>query len=1032
MKIIEDQKIHNLRIGTLNTNNIFENIGYVNEASFRTSILFVNETKAMNQLNIDEVIYLNDKKLFSKNATRKGKKGNCSGGLAFIVDSNLKARVKFLSNRVGQLRLNNLCLIGVYLTYDDNTPRSLIDLEAELELVFQTVRNRTNEGYECIILGDFNVDMYKHPERSNMLSNYLNTYKFELVDQQLELAFDYTYQMIRKKKNSEEIEIIRSFIDHVAAPIECKNISFIEVYDELGNNSDHNLLLLNYNMQTNATMENMYTKPKSIKRIFDWSDTEFIKNYRERLNKSLTTSKFTQLLSKLKVSKTKKESKLLIDDTHKEFQRIIMDCATKAYNELNLTKRSSRSHRRRKTNFWWTDDLKNTYEQKKSAYREYKESGFDETYKTKFIECKKLFKMQKKYNIQLKRDKNLQLINEMFKMNKKNFWRKVKKLSQTSTQIDAKIEDINEEYSKLFNNKNESHTSIANECKAKLDKIIETLKTDDPNTLPISDLELKLIIREKIKALNNNKAIGMSQISNEMIKYALQPSATIENEVINDPFLETLNTLFSSMICSQHVPKFFNMSIIKPLIKDLNKDTDSINNLRGIAVSDTLQNLYESILEEMIKNEVKTDKKQFGFKSNHSCSHAILILKQTMNAAKKLGHRLYISAIDAAKAFDKVNRDILWCKMIDIGVSPILVLSVMSYYEKSMMLVQLEDELSKPFFTNVGVRQGGVLSPLLFSIYINDILIELGKMKLGYKIGEMMIDVLAYADDLLLLTRNKIDMQLMLAKLSTLGNNYEIKFNSDKSMYIIFNRFHERSKIDQLYDEWDGELLLAGKPIAKVESFRYLGAMITDTNSNNEHIKKRRSGVLASIAKIISVGLSSQIANPILRAEMFKTHIRPIVMYALENFNLNIGEIKKIKSAEGNALKRLIGISTRCKSTDLFLSFNLMPTNERIKWLKLKHYIRMQSNEYTKSFLSTIEKLEIENSLIDELNKITSYIPDLKEFSLLDKCLIAVKDLEDLNEEKTLTSKTCQLLKMTYNLSNREDMKQIILKLIGF
>jgi hypothetical protein len=83
-------------------------------------------------------------------------------------------------------------------------------------------------------------------------------------------------------------------------------------------------------------------------------------------------------------------------------------------------------------------------------------------------------------------------------------------------------------------------------------------------------------------------------------------------------------------------------------------------------------------------------------------------------------------------------------------------------------------------------------------------------------------------------------------------------------------------------------------------------------------------------------------------------------------------------------------------------------------------------------FIGDIFDLEIENSLIDELNKITSYIPDLKEFSLLDKCLIAVKDLEDLDEEKTLTSKTCQLLKMTYNLSNKDDMKQIILKLIGF
>jgi hypothetical protein len=61
----------------------------------------------------------------------------------------------------------------------------------------------------------------------------------------------------------------------------------------------------------------------------------------------------------------------------------------------------------------------------------------------------------------------------------------------------------------------------------------------------------------------------------------------------------------------------------------------------------------------------------------------------------------------------------------------------MKYYEKSMMLVQLEDELSKPFFTSVIVRQGGLLSPLLFSIYINDILIELQKLNLGYKLGQL-------------------------------------------------------------------------------------------------------------------------------------------------------------------------------------------------------------------------------------------------------------------------------------------------------
>ena len=50
-----------------------------------------------------------------------------------------------------------------------------------------------------------------------------------------------------------------------------------------------------------------------------------------------------------------------------------------------------------------------------------------------------------------------------------------------------------------------------------------------------------------------------------------------------------------------------------------------------------------------------------------------------------------------------------------------------------------------------------------------------------------------------------------------------------------------------MYDCWDGELLLAGKPIEKVESFKYLGAIISDTDSNSEHIKKRRNGVLAAV-----------------------------------------------------------------------------------------------------------------------------------------------------------------------------------------
>jgi len=122
--------------------------------------------------------------------------------------------------------------------------------------------------------------MLKHPERSNILTNYLNTFKYELVDQQIVMSTNFTYQMIRKKK-SDDIEIIRSFKDHVAASIDCTNITHIDVYDETGNNSDHNLILFKNNLNTNNKMEEMYTKPKLIKKTFNWSDKEFVENYRQ-------------------------------------------------------------------------------------------------------------------------------------------------------------------------------------------------------------------------------------------------------------------------------------------------------------------------------------------------------------------------------------------------------------------------------------------------------------------------------------------------------------------------------------------------------------------------------------------------------------------------------------------------------------------------------------------------------------------------------------------------------------------------------
>ena len=154
-KLLKNSNSHLLSIGSLNTHGISNNTGYINEIGMQTNILFISETQSTSQLNVENIMY-NGKKIFSKNAIKVKKSGRGSCGLAFIVDKNLKVKVNFISRRIGQLKLNNLCLLGVYLSANDNSQRSIIDLEAELELIFHTVLSRRKEGYNCIIIGDFN------------------------------------------------------------------------------------------------------------------------------------------------------------------------------------------------------------------------------------------------------------------------------------------------------------------------------------------------------------------------------------------------------------------------------------------------------------------------------------------------------------------------------------------------------------------------------------------------------------------------------------------------------------------------------------------------------------------------------------------------------------------------------------------------------------------------------------------------------------------------------------------------------------
>jgi hypothetical protein len=235
--------------------------------------------------------------------------------------------------------------------------------------------------------------------------------------------------------------------------------------------------------------------------------------------------------------------------------------------------------------------------------------------------------------------------------------------------------------------------------------------------------------------------VGFSGVSGEMLKNG-------NNNQIN----KTLAYLMEWMINKATIPKFFNISILKPLIKDQTKPSDSLNNLRPLSISDLFTNIFEKLLLNFIRMDHVDHPQQFGFRSNASCSHATFILKEVCKYSKSKNRTTYVISIDASKAFDRVNRTKLWNTIFDMKIRPVLILSLKAYYENFYIIVNNGKNYAAPFLTTFGVKQGGCISPDLYKLYSEIIGTVIRSLGFGIEYGKMKIDILMYADDVILMT----------------------------------------------------------------------------------------------------------------------------------------------------------------------------------------------------------------------------------------------------------------------------------------
>ena len=214
----------------------------------------------------------------------------------------------------------------------------------------------------------------------------------------------------------------------------------------------------------------------------------------------------------------------------------------------------------------------------------------------------------------------------------------------------------------------------------------------------IDDIEYGL---QRLKA---GKACGL-ELCKENIIYA-HPNVII-----------LLKNLFNIIFKHGFVPDGFGQGIVVPVVKDRLGDCIKASNYRPITLSPIISKLFEYCILRNCDYLFDSDPLQFGFKRNLGCSHAVFVLAQTVEYFTKNGSNVFMAALDAQKAFDRVNHLKLFDKLIDQGFPGGLVKVLADWYGKMFNVVKWSGCYSQCSSIKSGIRQGGILSPLLFNIY---------------------------------------------------------------------------------------------------------------------------------------------------------------------------------------------------------------------------------------------------------------------------------------------------------------------------
>lgn len=481
-----------------------------------------------------------------------------------------------------------------------------------------------------------------------------------------------------------------------------------------------------------------------------------------------------------------------------------------------------------------------------------------------------------------------------------------------------------------------------------------------PQKPTITDLDKVPSLQEvenAIKQLKNNKAAGSDGIPAEFFKEG--------GRLLAEHTLMLIVKIWNT----ETIPSDLRDALIVTIFKK--GDRTDCGNYRGI----TILSIAGKILARILSNRLVPlaedclPETQCGFRPNRSTTDMIFCARQMQEKCKEQHHHLYMAFIDLVKAFDSVNRDALWKILAKIGCPQKYINIVRLLHDDMNGMVLVNNNPGENFEISAGVKQGCVIAPTLFSIFVGTILhLVEGKLPKGIeieyrtdgglfnpnrlraktKVSTTSIIELQYADDNVVLAKTEEDLQAILNAFDEAYTSIGLSLNTQKTQIL------HQPKPNSISTR--PIITVQGKALQSIEHFPYLGSHLSSNANVDAEIQHRLKCASMTFGRLRARVFDNHNISVQTKLYVYQATVIPSLTYGCESWTTYRRHIRCLERYHQRCLRRILRVKWQDRCTNISIlneanstSIEAMIIKQQLRWSG--HIVRMPEHRLPKQIM---------------------------------------------------------------------------------